>query len=134
MYLIAGLITEGKIRSMKPIRWKPKNQGKTSVTADRLHDHYRVMMAEEKCWLDFRDVSGAAPSDWFRSCQRPEARRFRDDGNVVLGGHPPHVLFQRRKGLAQHYHQCFLDDPKLQGLAACLSGRSGAANTLKHVE
>lgn len=90
-------------------------------TAEHLLGHYRAVLAEAKrCW-DFRPIFGDTPADWFRSCQGPEAWRFRDDGAVDLDGEPPHVLFERSKGSVFHYQRQFPDDPRLASWAEGLA-------------
>lgn len=90
-------------------------------TAERLLVHYRAMMAEGKRTWDFRPIFGDSPADWFRSCQGPEAWRFRDDGTVDMCGEPPPVLYETTKGSVFHYQRTFPDDPRLASWAQAIT-------------
>jgi hypothetical protein len=84
-----------------------------SRTADRLQEHYRAVLGEDKRTFDFRPIFGETPSDWFRFCQGGEAYRFSDTDPVMEISPGPHFLYERTKSSVFHFQDCFPDDPRL---------------------
>jgi hypothetical protein len=80
-----------------------------------LNEYYNSVLPMEKRKIDFSDIFGADPSDWFLSCQG-EKELFADDGsiNAVDGAPLSYGLYEKNKGTVFHYHEHFPDNEKLK--------------------
>ena len=72
----------------------------------------------EKSEIDFSDIFGADPADWFLSCQGDKTL-FVSDGSIknANGASLSYGLFEKRKGTAFHFSKHFPDDVKLKSWA-----------------
>jgi len=75
---------------------------------------YKTVMELDKHVLNFIDIFGQRPADWFLSCQQDQSV-FIKDGHVKLPSNPflRHQLTEKNKGSVLHFHRYFPDDLKL---------------------
>ncbi len=78
-----------------------------------LNAHYRECISLEKRAFSFTDIFGAAPSDWFLSCQG-SPRLFSLPGTTgEPGRYSKFGLFEQTKGTVFHFRKYFPDDERL---------------------
>ncbi len=82
-------------------------------TADRLREHYQVVLGDERSSFDFRPIFGETPADWFRVCQGDEAWRFSDDEQEIDMPSGPHYLYEKTKSSVFHFRDHFPEDRRL---------------------
>lgn len=135
-----GLIVHSPDEFAKAVKWLSENpaerqrlgrQASESVrerfSADRmeaaLNSHYQSMLSMEKREVDFQDIFGSDPSEWFLSCQR-DRTMFAEDGDIRLnnGNELSYGLFERSKGTVFHFSRHFPDNVRLNSWANKLSG------------
>ncbi len=80
-----------------------------------LNVHYRKILYMEKREIDFSDIFGADPANWFLSCQCDKTL-FAEDGSInkVNGAPLSYSLFEESKGTVFHFNKHFPDNLKLK--------------------
>jgi len=80
-----------------------------------LNVHYRQILYMEKREINFSDIFGADPADWFLSCQG-DTMLFAEDGSInnSNGASLSYGLFEKSKGTAFHFSEHFQDNVKLK--------------------
>jgi len=80
-----------------------------------LNDYYLKIMSIEKREIDFSDIFGSNPAEWFLSCQS-DIRVFAEDGSIHLDYATPlsHGLFEQTKGSVFHFSEYFPDNLELK--------------------
>lgn len=90
-------------------------------TAMALGRHYRRTLSAEKKKIDFNNIFGPLPSDWFLSCQRKRSQFLKSGQTAFSRTNPPsHDLFESTKGTVFHFHGFFPQDRKLESWASSL--------------
>jgi len=127
-----GLIVHSPIEFADAIQWLSENPSErvklgrqaakfvrerfsAEIMEASLNEYYNFVLPMEKRKIDFSDIFGADPSDWFLSCQG-EKELFADDGsiNAVDGVPLSYGLYEKNKGTVFHYHEHFSDNEKLK--------------------
>lgn len=130
-----GLIVHTQAEFAEAMRWLYENPaecaklGKQAAQSVRqrfsaekmeslLTQHYQAVLKEEKRKIDFQQVFGNDPAQWFLSCQK-ERGIFAEDGSVHLKPEKPasYGLFEMSKGTAFHFNKYFPQNIKLKSWA-----------------
>lgn len=126
-----GLVVDSPASFAAAIRWlalhpderRSMGQNASAAAARRFAAHelgetmasqYRQVLATEKRVVDFREIFGDDPADWFLSCH--EAGEHFATSIPALAGDDfaRHSLYEASKGSLQHFCSRFPDDPRLQ--------------------
>ncbi len=126
-----GLIVHSPSEFAEAIKWLSNNPIERALlgvhaaqsvrerfTAEKMETslnlHYRAVMSQEKQKIDFSEVFGSNPEQWFLSCQGTPAL-FASDGqvNLIPGNLSSYGLFEKTKGSVFHFHRYFPYDLKL---------------------
>jgi glycosyltransferase involved in cell wall biosynthesis len=80
-----------------------------------LNMHYQSILTMEKREIDFSEIFGADPAEWFLSCQGDRAI-FAEDGGINLSGGDPFSdgLLEESKGTVFHFSKYFPDNLRLK--------------------
>ncbi len=80
-----------------------------------LNAHYQSILSMEKREIDFSDIFGSDPAEWFLSCQR-DRTIYAEDGSISLnnGNLLSYGLFEQSKGTVFHFSERFPDNLKLK--------------------
>lgn len=92
--------------------------------ASQFQGHYAQMVAEAKREVDFQEIFGVTPDQWFLSCQA-EPGYFKDDGRLELPADPGLFfdLLEQTKGSVFHYHRHFPHCARLAAWARQLEAK-----------
>jgi len=76
--------------------------------------NYQIVMEQDKQELNFIELFGKQPADWFVSCQQ-EPTIFTEEGDLQLpqNVYLHHQLTEVSKGSVLHFHRYFPKDPRL---------------------
>lgn len=109
---------ESYLRLAKTASTEVRHRFSIAQTSKSLSSYYIAVSNEEKKIVDFRQIFGNAPADWFRSCQDNHIALFPD---VVQASnhttHDLHFLHEKNKGSVFHYQRTFPNDPRLSAWA-----------------
>jgi len=80
-----------------------------------LHTHYHNILPTEKRKIDFMDIFGDHPAEWFLSCQENKSV-FVEDGGIDIRDQSAlnHGMFEKNKGSVFHFSRYFPDDKILK--------------------
>ncbi|MDH5188965.1 MAG: glycosyltransferase family 4 protein [Rhodospirillaceae bacterium] len=80
----------------------------------KLNENYLTVVEKPKKPINFKEIFGKSPKDWFRSFNR-DIGVFSDNGTVKIANElSRHALYERKKGSVFHFLEYFPDDQKLQ--------------------
>lgn len=132
---ITGLVVSRMEEFSQAIKWLDQNpklrtqlglQASASIkkryTRDSMTkafvDSYKTVMELDKHALNFIDIFGQRPADWFLSCQQDQSI-FIKEGNVKLPSNPylHHQLTEENKGSVLHFQRHFPADLRLSSWA-----------------
>ncbi|MCX9014410.1 MAG: glycosyltransferase [Candidatus Methanoperedens sp.] len=80
-----------------------------------LNEYYRKTMSMEKRTIDFSEIFGIDPAEWFLSCQDDKSI-FIEDGSIELDDDTivSYGLFEKSKGSVFHFSEYFPDNLELK--------------------
>ncbi len=86
--------------------------------ASALSSHYREIIPKQKKNINFIEIFGSDPAQWFLSCQR-DKHIFAKDGSINADSTTPlsYGLFEKTKGTVFHFHSYFPNSLKLASWA-----------------
>lgn len=80
-----------------------------------LNEYYRKIISMEKRTIDFTDIFGTDPAQWFLSCQS-DKNLFAEDGSIHIDDTSPlsYGLFEESKGSVFHFSEYFSENLELK--------------------
>jgi len=128
---VTGLVVDSVEAFLQAIAWlhqHPQQRTKLGLQAAKavklrhtkdtmkslLSKHYHAVMQHRKHAINFINIFGEQPADWFLSCQEDNTIFAENGGiNYPQNRYLHHSLKEETKGSALHFHRYFPDDRKL---------------------
>jgi glycosyltransferase involved in cell wall biosynthesis len=129
---LTGLIVHSSLEFAEAIKWlsdHPEERQRLGIRAAEsirerfsvekmetaLNSHYREILLMEKREIDFCDIFGANPAEWFLSCQGNK-KIFANGGNILWNKDTPPGcgFFEKSKGTVFHFSEYFPDNLELK--------------------